>query len=1102
MDDPLRFSSTSHLVGHLIREIESSLRDVLQPLAQEAGAVGEMTKEDKEEKHKFQIRSILTLLDIPLDDEVAKHWLSQAGTYHSKAHREALNAPRPLEASLADFFDDFEGILDYVLNRMEANYAWVFVRVDALAAKSPVSDADVGLLLGSFPQDAVALGRFFERASEHSWLPLLRQRGMYDSPPEPELHQDEGTVSFPPWPQMQLLIRFAAELPDEVVDTVQQIPPTDNELVNAAIADVAKALPIDKVPELLPRLTMALTAKYHMVFPARLADLIGKLVDAGYNDAALDLVREMLAFDDPPMTAEGEPNEFVRSLREPLLRVDQYLFVHILEGQMPRLIDAVGIGALDLLATLLETAIIVSSSDEMTESHQDFSSTWCPAVTPSGVSYDHGIKMHLTSALRNGTVAHANTSPQDLRSLVEGLEARQWSIFRRLSLNVLRFHGAQDVTLVEERLVDPVAFADAQLRPEYEGLLAAHFARLSKEGQLAILTLIENQPDVARHDKWFRETHGREPTADEQRSYVEMQILNRLTPIADQLPEQWKVRYDQYVAAHGPRQSLETMTGWGYVSDRSPSTPEELAALDDDTLIDYLSSFEPGDFLGPSKAGLAKTFAEVVTTEPNRYLPLAERLATLDIEYVSAILTALNQVVTSGADLDWDGALTLCETVVRHPRTATDGTVPDSRWGWARLDVLRLISTGFGSAHPLQPEHEARVFAIIESVTDDPHPTPDDEEQYGPPNMSPEDLSLNSVRSRAIETAVEYGVWKYLRDPNSSFDDVIAIVERHLDPEVDPSVAVRSVLGRNFSNLIAFDHTWAAGAAERIFPADEGLRHLWTAAWDSHLWRGLRNKPTWLALQNQYAVAVKRVEPGSDERHQRGRDKSLGNHLSNLYWSGEVGLDEGLLADFLQVADEGLRQSVLENVGRGLSQAGPPLVDAVLARIICLWNSRVAAVRSEPSGELSAYGWWFCSDKIPADARFQGLRDALALSGHVEPAHQVVEHLATLSPEYPRETAELLGLMAERESDGWRFTLWDESAAQIIRTAVASGDVEALRFAREAVSRAAARGHSQWLDFLADPSSAAQLHFPGSPVGRTPILQGIRVTVANFGPPM
>src|SRR5271156_6750805 len=37
MDDPTRLHSTSHLVGHLIREIESALRAVLSPMASPPG---------------------------------------------------------------------------------------------------------------------------------------------------------------------------------------------------------------------------------------------------------------------------------------------------------------------------------------------------------------------------------------------------------------------------------------------------------------------------------------------------------------------------------------------------------------------------------------------------------------------------------------------------------------------------------------------------------------------------------------------------------------------------------------------------------------------------------------------------------------------------------------------------------------------------------------------------------------------------------------------------------------------------------------------------------------------------------------------------------
>lgn len=1070
MDDPDRLSSTSHLVGHLVREIESSLRAVLQPFAQEAGTVRQITKKDEDEKHKFKIESILALLKIPFENDVAQRWLSQAPDYHKWAHRESLSAPRPLDASLVAFFDEFEAILDYVLRRMEANYSWVFVRVDALAAKTPVEHADVVSLLESFPQDANVLMRFFERASDPSWLSLIRQQGMYDTPPEPEI-QPDNTVSMAAWPQTQLLVRFASVLPDDVANTVNGIPPTDNVYVNAAIVDVARALPIDRIPALLPRLVQTVKTKYRMGFPVRLGELIGRLSDASLNDAALELAQALLSFEEAPPPDEDNPHaELMRSMREPLLRVDGYLYGDILQRQMPRLVQAVGMPAMDMLAELLEQAIIMSSSEEMIAGHLDYSSIWCREVASEGLYHDLGTKTHLTSALRDGTVAYVARTPGDLHALVENLEARQWSIFRRLAFNVLRVHGAFDIALVEARLVDPEVFGDYQLRPEYERLLAAHFSGLTVEGQLAVLALIEQEPDTEQYAGRVRSSREREPTADETTGFVEMTILGWLTPIADQLPEVWWARYEQYLEAHGPHSSRVLPTSGGFIGARSPTTAEELAGLDVDALIDYLARFVPsGGFQDPSKEGLASTLMDIVAADPNRYLSFAERFAALDIEYVNGIVSGLNRAVNDGKDVDWDSALDLSEAIVHRATTITDGDDRNDRWGWTRLEVVRLLSTGFRSAKPLQPKHGDRALAVIESVTNDPHPTPADEEKYGPPNMSPEDLSLNSVRSQALEAVIEYGVWKHQRDPESSFADVISIVDRHLDPTTDPSVAVRSVIGRNFSNLVAFDRPWAENAASRIFPAEEEIRHLWTAAWDGYLWRGLRNQPTWLVLRSQYALAVRRVEPGNDERHQRGRDQALGNHLVSLYWSGEIGLEDGLLADFLAVADEELRHSLLEAVGRGLVADGRPLEEPVLERLLALWNSRVAAARINPSGELSAFGWWFCSSQIPLVVRLQGLRDALALSGHAEPAHQVVECLADLSSEHPRDAAELLGAMAESEDEGWRFTLWDESAAQIIKTAVASGDLEAVRLGCEAASRAAARGHAQWLEFPKTP---------------------------------
>jgi hypothetical protein len=1065
--DPHRLLSTSHLVGHLIREIEASLRDVLRPLAQVAGTLEEPEDDEDRSTHKDQIRSILVLLDIPLENEVARKWLSQAGTYQGRVHRPALGAPRPFGPAFSIYFDDFESILDYVLNRMEANYAWVFVRVDDLAAKSPAQKADLDLLLTSVPQDVVALGRFFERVSDPSWLRLIRERGMFGSPPEPEINFEEGTVSFPPWPQSHFLVRMAPEVPDDVVEIVNNIPPTDNIYANAAIVDVARAVPIGKVDDLVPRLITALNAKYRMVFPFRMAELIGELSGSGDHTSAMELARAILSFEEQPLPPEEDANSArLRSIREPRLRVEEHLYGEILQRQVPRLVQAVGMPALDMLASLLEEAIVISSSEEMIEGHIDFSSIWCREVAPEGLSNDLGMKTHLTSALRDASVSRVEAAPRELRLLVESLEARQWSIFRRLALNLLRVHGAIDTSLVQERLIDPSIFSDFQLRPEYEKVLAGHFSALTEEAQLSILAMIEAEPDIDRHARWVRGMHGREPMDDETQAFVEMALLERLTPIADLLPEPWTTRYQQYLEAHGPHSSRVPPTSGGFIGERSPATAEELAGLDVDALVGYLDSFEPtGAFFDPSKTGLASRLMDVVTADPNRYLPFAERFEALDIEYVNGVLNGLVRAVMNGTEVDWDAVLGFCDTIVSKPRDPTGDEV-GSRWGWTRLEVVRLLSTGLGSAHPLLPEHEDHVLSIFERISDDPHPTPADEAES---SMSPEDLSLNSVRSRAIEAVLEYGVWKYRRDPGASFDEVIALVDRHLDPEVDPSLAVRFMIGRNFSNLIAFDRTWATTAAERIFPADEALRPLWSAAWDGYLWRGIHNKPTWLALENQYALAVSRIQPGTEERRQQGRDQSLANHLVNLYWAGEIGLHEGLLEDLLAVADESLRRCVLETVGRGIAQNGATIDDVVLERLVGLWNSRVDTVRSDPSGELSAFGWWFAAERVPVGQRIQGLRDALSLSGSAEPAHEVVEGLATLSAEHPRVAAELLVAMTGAEADGWRFTLWDGSASQIIKTSMASADPEAIRFAREAASRAAARGHAQWIQFLAEP---------------------------------
>src|SRR5437660_65115 len=106
LDPPL--TTTTHLVRHCLREIESAMRYVLRPIAQhlqppvtEEAASQKKKKKQGESKdnHLAEIRFILQTLSIDETDPAAQKWLRlalQSEDYGLHlAHRNNLAEPRP-----------------------------------------------------------------------------------------------------------------------------------------------------------------------------------------------------------------------------------------------------------------------------------------------------------------------------------------------------------------------------------------------------------------------------------------------------------------------------------------------------------------------------------------------------------------------------------------------------------------------------------------------------------------------------------------------------------------------------------------------------------------------------------------------------------------------------------------------------------------------------------------------------------------------------------------------------------------------------------------------------------------------------------------------
>jgi hypothetical protein len=314
MEPPLE--STTHFVGHSLREIESSLRAVLKPFWEPPEQPSKKKKASGDDTHKAQILAVLQALEIPETLDVARTWLSLPGKnseygLHRRAHRDDLASPRPVDEKFRQFWRDIQAVLDQVLDKFETRYSDIRYLLDELLTKSEPENKDLDTLRLHIPNSRAGLGYFFEQLKSPRWLNPLWQEGFFKNPPEPEIDPERGGISFLPWLQSRYLVRMASQEPGIVLEIAQEIlkTGTKNIFVHEDLADAARVMPpslaaiwVDKEIEWLKE-----QDNLYFSLPEKLGELIVYLAESEQVDAALRLARELLAVMPNP-----EENSFMR----------------------------------------------------------------------------------------------------------------------------------------------------------------------------------------------------------------------------------------------------------------------------------------------------------------------------------------------------------------------------------------------------------------------------------------------------------------------------------------------------------------------------------------------------------------------------------------------------------------------------------------------------------------------------------------------------------------------------------------------------------------------------------------------------------------------
>jgi hypothetical protein len=1003
MDRAGELGAVTHLVAHMLREIDGALRDALREMVPEA----ERPVKESKNRQRRDIAAICDALRITPEDPVRDLWLSFTDGLEKVAHRHGLAAPRPLDHDFEVLWVEAQAVLDAVTRRVEASYAEQLPRIEDLARGGP----DLKRFRDGMLHSPVALDRFFALAGVE-WLTPLHDARYFDRPSPLEPGEDGGIV-FARWPPGPYLVRMAAEGPQIVIEIGRGLE-TDNPEAQQSLVEAALLMEPADGMALVATIEAWLAAtrfQWTLSFVAR--KLVARLVGAGYVEGALGLARALL-------TSPGVAGEDGVAAEHLAWLVDE-------------IFPAAGILGLELAVEMLG----VQLGGE--EGRDRYSSTWRPRIDAERLRGDRDT---VVSAVRDAAASLADGGV-DLGEILAALERPGLQVSARIALDLLARRPERG--LAGARLLDRELLEDSSYRREYRALAVAAFSDLGREDKERLLGWIEE----AR--PW--------PEAEEaeRRRFWQLLMLGGLGA----LPERWaRLRAELEVEVGPIDPDPPELSRGGYIGDFSPLTVEKLAEMEVAAVLDFLATWEPGDgWESPGRAGLARNLVDAVATDPAPFALAAADFEALDPSYARALFGGLQEATEKKRVFDWAGPLGLARAITT--KRGDDGqegasTLEDDP-GWPaawRASVDLLLHGLYSKDLPIHAGLRPLVFEIVAFHLEAPDPYLDGAGE----DRDPASVAVGSLRCQALEALISLALFDHRGDPDSRLDaDLAALLVGRLDPVCEPAPAVRSVLGARFGDLMIVDEPWARRHLEAIFQvAEPGL---WRAAWKGFVERSQAHPLLLGVLGPHYRRAVEEISAGREEGALHDPDEALVAHLMGLYISGSLALAEpdGLLPRFYEVASSGRRAEAIGVLGRSLENF-TPVPAKVEERMRELVEWRLAAIGSggDPQ-ELEGWSWWFSSGEFEVEWSLDFLRRLLAAGGTLGPDHMVAGRLAALADAHPLACVEALQLLIEA---GVRpgFVIGSEEEIEAILLAALTADGEAPDRARDLINILVAGG--------------------------------------------
>jgi hypothetical protein len=500
-----------------------------------------------------------------------------------------------------------------------------------------------------------------------------------------------------------------------------------------------------------------------------------------------------------------------------------------------------------------------------------------------------------------------------------------------------------------------------------------------------------------------------------------------------------------------------------------------------DEVLSYLRTWSPDrdEPFGPSYQGLARELTTAIEASPERFVDRLDDFKALPPTYVRAALQGFRDATRKGGGLTWPSLLGLADWICAQPDAAAEQTDEDdwhghdSGWHPTRFAIVDMLEDGIKKS-ALPVELESLAWKVIDTLSDDESQCLD----YDDAASVEKDVwsySLNTLRPRAVRVAFNYIEWRFnrLKADGKSIDDVpeiVAYLDKHLDPATEKCLAVRLIYGEKFPFLHAVAPKWATRACARIFPGQAGLQPLRDVAWGAYLAANQAYTDLFPLLEPLYREAMRIPDDSRKQGKSHITDRPsamLAHHLIQLFWRGRIDLNAGsVLDEFLNNVGTTALRSMIIYVGQSLTESPGTVAAEVVDRLQGLWDYLLESDHAKALSEVFAYfGWWFNTAYFDDRWALEHLERSLILAkGKFEPLLDALARLSRLAEAYPAQVLSCTRMIT-LEADEY-VDLWTADLDHILRVALGSGDATAAGIASELINELGQRGHHSYRSLI------------------------------------